>query len=68
MPADTADNLAVLTRRLHELALDYDVEARGGVAILTPRGQGAANLEVSARRLLVQLARDAGFANVALEV
>lgn len=56
------------TDALRERGLSFTVEGRGRIALLQPHVSAAPEIDPATRRLIVQLARDAGFSNVALEL
>ncbi|MEO7964441.1 MAG: hypothetical protein ABIT38_11110 [Gemmatimonadaceae bacterium] len=65
---ENSGDAGALHAALASRALDFLVEGRGGVALLVARSASAGAIDVATRRLLVQLARDAGYTNVALDV
>ena len=59
---------AALERRLAERSYPLRVEGRGGVALLVPIQGQPLQLDAAQRRWIVQQGREAGFANIALEI
>jgi hypothetical protein len=58
---------ASLAERLAARGLSYRVDGLGGVALLVGDAAASALLDAATRRWIVQAAREAGFANVAIE-
>jgi len=57
-----------LQQRLTDRSLAMRVEGRGGVALLVPLNGPPTEMDAATRRWIVQQGRDAGFANIALEI
>ena len=67
-PAERRGDADVLQQRLTDRSLAMRVEGRGGVALLVPLNALPTELDAATRRWIVQQGRDAGFANIALEI
>lgn len=67
-PTESVGDTAAFERQLAERALPLRVEGRGGVALLVPTHGQPLDIDAAQRRWIVQRGRDAGFANVALEI
>ena len=67
-PRESTGDATLLATRLAERGLRLRVEGMGGVALVTGETGMPPTLDPPTRRAIVQLAREAGFANVALEL
>ena len=62
-------NAVALSAAIANLGIDCALEARGGLALLLPTGDGVAALQVDeTRRAVLALAKAHGFTHVAIEL
>ena len=57
-----------LTEGLHAGGLDFVVESRGTLAVLTPRSGVPGKLSYDERNAMLKLSREAGYSHAALEL